>query len=188
MGKNGEYASRLKNIRTRIDELSSGVEAGDAAAMRRSAHLARAAGDISARMGQYEDAGTYYHYGAKVLGMTTGDAYEETRNERDLLNIDSAKMFKEHEKQRAERRKKGVLEEYASAGTTSASSGGSGRYERHDMALIIALFAGSLALMTLTATGRVIGYAAQKSSGMLGICLFAICIVASYMLLIRKKD
>ena len=185
MGKEAGYSkdkevARLHNIRKAIDALAANVKRGDTNAMERSAHLASSAGKISARIGLYNDAGDYYKHGGDMLRLARGAGAEEQKEFMDALYNKSDRMYRINDKVKRGRGK--VLEEHAEEVAV-------GKYEKaHAMALIAALFAGSIALMTLTATGRVVGYAAQKSSSLLGICLFAICIVAAYVILIRKKD
>ena len=148
--------------------------------MERSAQLASSAGKISARIGMYNEAGDYYKYGGNMLRLARGAGAEGQEDFMEALYDKSDRMYRINDKVK-HGRKGSRLEEHA-------EEVAAGHYERtHAMALITALFAGSIALMTLTATGRVVGYAAQKSSSLLGICLFAICIVAAYVVLLKKK-
>lgn len=178
-----EREINLDNTRRRLDELHDAAERGEEEAMQRSIHLASAAGKMAARLGKYDyarfdDSSQYYNYSSALIGRSIGAGYG---GDKVLMERLAGKAKRMHDVYELRRKKAAEL-------ARAAEEVPVGKYETaHAMAIIVALFAGSIALMTLTATGRVVGYGVQKSSSLLGICLFAICVIATYVVLFRKK-
>jgi hypothetical protein len=191
MGEREDYedAHNLNDKITEIKKLAPKANAGDSEAKQEIASLSLESGDIYSRWGDHENAYKAYNEGFRELGELKGRDYDETRDEREILKIKVAREGAALSVITAKKRGKvGKLEEHTVGAGMVYAGEGSSRYRSHAMALIMALFAGSIVLMSLTATGNVIGYTAQKYSSLLGIILFAVCIAALYVLLLGKKN
>jgi hypothetical protein len=185
MAKEVQYSkekevARLHNIRSAIDKLAVDVKKGDTNAMERSAHLASSAGKISARIGQYNDAGDYYKYGGNMLRLARGAGAEGQEDFMEALYNKSDRMYRINDKVKRGRRK--VLEEHA-------EEVAAGKYEGvAAMTLIAAMLAGAVALMSPVITGNVAGDTAQKILGVSGLCLFALGLIAGYIYLSKRNS
>jgi hypothetical protein len=178
MGKEGQISKakeeqKLINIRKAMDNLAVAVKKGEPQAMQRSAHLAAAAGKISARIGEYENAGTYYKYGADMLNMARGAGYEGEEGLAKALELKSDRMYRINDKLRHGKRS---LEEHADVYGRSVTAG-----------LVVAMLVGGIGLMGPNVTGNVTGEVAIKVLSVCGMCLFAIGLVVGYIYLHRRR-
>jgi hypothetical protein len=172
--------ARLHNIRRAIDKLAVDVKRGDTNAMERSAHLASSAGKISARIGQYNDAGDYYKYGGNMLRLARGAGAEGQEDFMEALYNKSDRMYRINDKVRRGRRK--VLEEHAEEVPA-------GKYEgAAAMTLIVIMLVGAVALMSPIITGNVVSDISQRVLGVFGLCLFALGLIAGYIYLSKRNS
>jgi hypothetical protein len=165
--------AKLINIRKAIDNLAVAVKKGEPDAMQRSAHLAAAAGKISARIGEYENAGTYYKYGSDMLKMAGGAGYATDARLAEALELKADRMYRIKDKLK---HGKGSLEEHAEVYSGSITT-----------ALIAAMLIGGVGLMGPNITGNVTGEVALKVLSVCGMCLFAIGLILGYVYLSRRK-
>ncbi len=185
MGEEVHYSrdkevARLHNIRSAIDKLAVDVKRGDTNAMERSAHLASSAGKISARIGQYNDAGDYYKYGGNMLRLARGAGAEGHEEFMDALYDKSDRMYRINDKVKRGRRK--VLEEHA-------EEIAAGKYENATaMILIWAMLGGATMLIGPVITGNVVGESALRVSSVFGLCLFVLGLIMGYIYLNRRKN
>ncbi|MCU0642123.1 MAG: hypothetical protein MUF61_00905 [archaeon] len=160
----------LDRIRYMLESYSNRIGSGDYRAMQESAHLAKSAGKIAARIGRFGDAGKYYGYSAGVLKIAEKAGYKIDENFLRAMKDKSDKMYG-IEKTLQERKERATTKRYAHAAATT---------------VIILMIGGAFILMAPIMTGKVIGETAQKVSGVFGFCLFALGLIAGYIYLSRR--